>query len=73
MFCGISHVHSEDFYYKEVIEVIDESSSRATSAKTAKKTGYFANDSTISWSVIVTINSNDSRWITFLNSIIQKA
>lgn len=54
LFCDISFVHAEEFYYKEVIEVIDESSSRATSTKTAKKTGYFANGSTILWSVTVT-------------------
>lgn len=54
LFCDIPHVHAEEFYYKEVIEVIDEASSRATSTKTAKKTGYYANGSTILWSVTVT-------------------
>lgn len=54
IFCDISHVQAEEFYYKEVIEVIDESSSRATSTKTAKKTGYYANGSTVLWSVTVT-------------------
>lgn len=54
VFCDISHVQAEEFYYKEVIEIIGESSSRPTSTKTAKKTGYFANGSTILWSVTVT-------------------
>lgn len=55
IFCGISKVNAEEYYYTEVIEIIDESIlSRATSTKTAKKTGYYTNGSTTLWSVTVT-------------------
>ena len=46
---------AEEYYYEEAIEVIESSMTRATSTKTAKKTGSYKNSSgTVLWSVTVT-------------------
>lgn len=56
LFVSINSIQANEFYYDEIIEVVDSIETvRATQTKTAKKTAYIKNSSgAVLWSVTVT-------------------